>query len=720
MVEIYIEGKLAAIKEGSSFDYIVENRAFTGADDYTMNISFPLDGCPQNAAIFGLVNRKDVDEGEANFYCEIFEGDKFIKTGLLTVTEISNVEVKCQFLEGRSMQNFSKTFEEIYINELELGEYESMYKDHYTPDQMLADIDSGRDFVCLPWVNNSSGNMQNAMKWNATTRKLEWDYVEKEVLSTIYSVTTLTDTYLSAQPYLLFITKKICEAVGYEYDFTDWEDSNMRFVIICNAVPAAWKDRQWKTILPHWSVKEFFQQLEYMLKGEFDINHKEKIISFKFTREQVGSIEEVELEDVVDEFSAEITKEDESEYIGSYDLEMKSPGHRMWNFLSCDWYIKLMKGKTFQRNGAGGGGVVRPSGSSSGDDNSSSSDETGTGSTSGGGGGVVRPGRVIASGVRSRNYREENPIYYGVKEFDTYTELRIFANQFQVMPGYVRERNGGSNIGTSLEESKNIEGGGVFYAKDIDTYFILYCYKKIKNTYNGRFYDRYYRLLPVNQFGKWIAKEDNENSIELGIVPAWIENVDDVENNITKGDIIFLECGDKQEGVEDYYGNPWSVSVEDRFINFVEEYDEEGTMVQPQAARAIANGEKDSSHEYFSCLYVGWWKQDHNIRTLDDSCWKLMPCPVIDKVTIAEETNMLLQTDFCIRPKDYFSLSETKVEDIEPKRKYNFSLLANSIPNPRAVFYIHGKKYLCKKITATFTENGMSQLMKMEAFRLNG
>ena len=282
IMEIYIDGKIAAIKEGSTFDYVVENRAFTGADAYTMNIKFPLAGCSRNMDIFGLINRKDVDEGKVNFQCDIFDRD-FFKSGLLTVTGITDVEVKCQFLEGRSEQNYYKALDEIYINELELGEYEDMRKQHYTPDQLLKDIDHGADFVCLPWVNNSSGNMQNAMKWNASAQKLEWDYVEKQVFDFSSAFTTATDIGLSAQPYLLFITKKICEAIGYGFDFSQWENSSMRFVIICNAVPAAWNDTQWKTILPHWSVTDFFRQLEYMLKGELDINHKEKIISFAFT-----------------------------------------------------------------------------------------------------------------------------------------------------------------------------------------------------------------------------------------------------------------------------------------------------------------------------------------------------------------------------------------------------------------------------------------------------
>ena len=95
-----------------------------------------------------------------------------------------------------------------------------------------------------------------------------------------------------------------------------------------------------------------------------------------------------------------------------------------------------------------------------------------------------------------------------------------------------------------------------------------------------------------------------------------------------------------------------------------------------------------------------------------------MPCPVIDRVTIGGEMNIMMQTDFSIRPKEFFMMSETKVAEIETTRKYSFSWLGDSIPIPRAVFYIHGKRYLCNKITATFTENGMSELMKGEFYRL--
>ena len=47
-----INGKQAALKKGSSIEYVSENRIFTDADDYSMEIELPLADCPQNLDIF--------------------------------------------------------------------------------------------------------------------------------------------------------------------------------------------------------------------------------------------------------------------------------------------------------------------------------------------------------------------------------------------------------------------------------------------------------------------------------------------------------------------------------------------------------------------------------------------------------------------------------------------------------------------------------------------
>ncbi len=62
-----INGQQAALKKGSSIEYVSENRIFTDADDYSMEIELPLADCPQNLDIFGMITRRAVDTGDILF-----------------------------------------------------------------------------------------------------------------------------------------------------------------------------------------------------------------------------------------------------------------------------------------------------------------------------------------------------------------------------------------------------------------------------------------------------------------------------------------------------------------------------------------------------------------------------------------------------------------------------------------------------------------------------
>ena len=49
---------------------------------------------------------------------------------------------------------------------------------------------------------------------------------------------------------------------------------------------------------------------------------------------------------------------------------------------------------------------------------------------------------------------------------------------------------------------------------------------------------------------------------------------------------------------------------------------------------------------------------------------------------------------------------------IDTQKKDTFKFISDTLPNPRAVFLINGKRFLCEKLTATFTESGLSHLLK--------
>ena len=161
-MNITINGKQAYLKKNTSFEFIFENRLFTGSDSYTLTITFPLKGCPENIAIFGHIHRSDVKKSNVVFDCEIRDAE-FYRSGSITITEISDVEVKTQFLEGRSAQNFDNTFDEIYLNDLYLGYPDDRNPNHYKPNDAMRPYPANK-WVPLPWVNNSYGTMHNTMR----------------------------------------------------------------------------------------------------------------------------------------------------------------------------------------------------------------------------------------------------------------------------------------------------------------------------------------------------------------------------------------------------------------------------------------------------------------------------------------------------------------------------------------------------------------------------
>ncbi len=69
-MQIYVNNKRAALKKGISFEFVAENRMFSGSVGYTLTITFPLKDCAENLAIFGHINRADVAAQKVTFESE--------------------------------------------------------------------------------------------------------------------------------------------------------------------------------------------------------------------------------------------------------------------------------------------------------------------------------------------------------------------------------------------------------------------------------------------------------------------------------------------------------------------------------------------------------------------------------------------------------------------------------------------------------------------------
>ena len=571
-MNLIIDGKNAVIKAGSSFEYVAENRAFTDSDAYTLAITLPIAGCPQNQSIFGYMERMDFNSRNVVLDASIIDGD-FCKSGVISVVEATESEIKVQFLEGRSVQNFLFDYDEIYVNELELGSYPVSLpaKPSYPT------YDAGANYLPFQWVNDSADGFLNNGIIGLNSSEYEW------------TETTVKEGKLSYMPYLLFITKKICDALYFSYDFSAWENSEDRFLLICNTIPAAWNTPAISRALPHWSFPEFFAQLERFLVCEFDIDYKRKHIIMRYSKDVESLQNIIKIDNVVDDFSSDISYKDSlCKYKTASRIHFTDRGDSEWKFDSCNWFIEMMK---------------------------------------------KDPDKFIS--------------------FPTQEAYEAWYDQNRNLFG-----------GTTQDAERGMMRGKLFYIEDIKRYSIWYV---VPNT--SRYLNRgqpiaecYYRNKAINRFGDFVYDPETEETIELKIVPARLDLL-----SWLRGQGVFL--------------SPAEFNEEEKF--------DENDIRQPYGYSILNEAsESEKAPEYYDKIMVAIWEG----RT----SYIYQPCPAVDERLSLTERYKSYQNGILIKPKE----------------KIKLKFLSDKIPDVRSVFHIRGRRYLCEKITATFTENGMSQLMK--------
>lgn len=627
---ILVEGKPALIKSGSSFEFIAENRLFMGRDSYTLTLTFPLRDCPENRAIFGHIERIDVVKEKVFYEC-IIQDKSFSAVGSLLVTGVSETEVKCQFAEGRCEQTATDPFEKVYINDLDLGVQPS--GGSYTPSQAWGGIAYGNNEVALPWINDAAPTQfNNWVVFEDNTYKWEKNVYVNRRPTTAYQ-TALAGYSLSWQPYLIHIAKKICEAVGYTYDFSQWEASDYRYLIVCNTLPYTWTEgdlRNYKSVMPKWTVTEFFSKLELFLMCEFNIDHKSKHIGFEFSQDALSAIEPVEIKDAVEEYTSDIATDNQScDYLGAKRLAYKECDHSMQPYYACDWFL---------------------------------------------------PSYSII-----REYANVDTLINANKR---HMISDTKGNQYAVYGegAYLTEHRN-SSFGPSVWDSVN----HVMYSKNDDTYFVFRSIG-VHTDATGRRAGgaQMYVLQPINVFGSGSEESDDVDTEEIEFVPVCVTDTH-VSDDDDKGYMMFLSFSTYQDE------------------STTESSTETNAIHQPLSASSIEAGKKEEKTEYYDVIYIAFW--DGAIPNYGKT-----PYPMIDTINVTQDwlyfSNHLSDLRLTSSRRNF----QSQIPSINPKQKFKFSFISDTIPNPRAVFYIRGQRFICEKITATFTEDGMSQLLKGEFY----
>lgn len=627
-MKILVDGKEAVLKQGLSFEYIAENRLFLGRDGYTLSIAFPMKDCAQNVAIFGHIDRLDVAKETLKYECAIIDS-RISLFGTLSIVKVSESEVEGQFAEGRCEQTINDPFEDTYINELDLGTPWTTNQNALTTAAAWKSIDDGAVAVALPWINENFPDVPNNwVKYENNT------YSWLQTIRDSRRIIQQGNGPLSWQPYLLYIAKRICDEIDYEYDFTEWENSNARHLIICNTLPGSWLMPGFAKALPHWTVSEFFEKLELFLMCEFEFDHKSQSVKMRFSKNLLDELATVKIDDVVDAYTLDVSSDEDTrcDYIAAKRLAYKDCSHSMANLYSCDW--------------------------------------------------------AIAS-----------------NDIIKYETLSALINENKLhLAQFLR---GGEYYTYGVNKDGRLTLTSIMYAADVDTYFVFRSIGvQTVTNYNrdGKAYTtkiQKYVLQPINVFGSGRVESDNTSSEEIDFVPVCIMDTY-VDKDDDRGYMMFL--------------NPSSGGLDD-----VDDDAEEGATLntdlvatQPSITASIINGNKEKTSSFYDEIYLGYWigREQELGKT---------PYPIIDSMSmVSQEWTDLHWRGYSMRlhGKNTPIYYASSLPQIDPQQKFKFSWLANTIPNPRAIFHIRGKRYLCEKITATFTEDGMSQLLKGEFYPL--
>ena len=352
MLSLYIDGRRAVIKEGSTITLTLENPFYTDSGEYTYDVTLPLKGCVENQRIFGSLQHPAVSHKflASRKYPFRLVTELLTLEGEAVVTSVTHEEVTVQLLAGNSALNFDMMGEdgELYIDEMDLGcAYDTLWQQRrpgekqtlrgtlswllsnaFTAeerDKLLHGCQDDTECVCFPVYSTADEYWANEhifTHWG-NTEGGAWEEEAQAYIPLISTGNTQTipnsspegnielqeGLAFAAQPYLAVVLERILGVLGYEvvenvmrakdvYGTRNW----MYHIFVANAR----REFEYGKALPHWTVSEFFEELRnaYGLIV-FVKNGKARILN----RATYYSENHVELESVVDERTTEIGQE---------------------------------------------------------------------------------------------------------------------------------------------------------------------------------------------------------------------------------------------------------------------------------------------------------------------------------------------------------------------------------------------------------------------------
>lgn len=291
MVSLYIDGTPLVLPSDFATEIKIENSFFTKNGEYTYDFKIPLNN-PTNAAMYAHLHRlNNVSEIKEKRQAVLMADNRCYINGTEIITDWTDDSVSIQLASGNSELNYligaSLQVSFLDMGTAELGADDSGRVSLYT--KSLQGSYPEYDYVAAPV--SVSGGILNEWCFGKTTSS--------------YSLRLVDGTLRIVQPYLCALVRRMLTALGYTIGVNQLESSRYAQLIALHDV----NTKEYAKMLPGWSVKDFFENLERMFNLVLVVNNRDRTVDIVFANQFYLATEEVHLNAVEDDYEVETDEE---------------------------------------------------------------------------------------------------------------------------------------------------------------------------------------------------------------------------------------------------------------------------------------------------------------------------------------------------------------------------------------------------------------------------
>ncbi|MFV0330501.1 MAG: hypothetical protein ACK5KL_11895 [Dysgonomonas sp.] len=345
MTELLIDGQRVVLPPDFSFTLYEENPFFTKNGQYTYDLTLSLKNF-NNSRIYEHIDRPSIEMGIQPNRKAVLKVDNEIKVnGTEIILGFGDSEVKIQLASGNSELNFliggDKKLRSLDLGKASpyTGEWRELAKNVYL------DLDKTypeRNWILAPYSAGYDTAINKIPELLVIgNRYVLPNYHQMEPLPVTSDALPQFEPDYSGQvpqPFLCFIIREVVEALGYTLEYNVLEDDPVRKLFY---IVHGYRTFDFAKMLPNWTVKEFFDELEMWLDAVTVVDEATKTIRLLYRYQSSEFTERYDL-NVMDEFNVDPDENDSEKRVQTANVAYD---------LDDDDYYFYMCIKDFVRNG---------------------------------------------------------------------------------------------------------------------------------------------------------------------------------------------------------------------------------------------------------------------------------------------------------------------------------------------------------------------------------